>query len=310
MPLDTTDPAIRHLLGQSFALLTAITWAYALVLFKLSGERIPPIPLNLYKNTVGLVLLVLTLAGMALAGTNELEAFREFTLGDVCLLLLSGTIGIAIADTIFFHALNRIGVGLLSVVDCAYSPCVILFAWLMLAEKLTAFHYFGAALIVAGVFVASRHKVPENRTRGQIVFGMFLAAIAVALMAFGIVLAKPVLRDFPLILATTLRMLAGTVFLALFARLGSRWTTNWSVFRPSRSWRYALPGSMLGTYVCMILWVGGFKYTYASIAGVLNQTSVIFASIFAALILKEHFGGRKITALILAVIGVVIVTLA
>jgi drug/metabolite transporter (DMT)-like permease len=299
-----------HLLGQFFALLTAILWACALVLFKVSGERVGPIALNLYKNAVGLTLLGLTVAVELAVGWVTWQQITDWHYGDYMILLLSGVIGIAIADSVFFYALNLIGVGLMSVVDCAYSPLVILFGFLLLCETLTPFHYAGAALIIVGVFVASRHPVPVNRTRRQIVLGMFLGAAAVGMMAFGIVLAKPILEGFPLVLATAVRMFAGTLFLSLTAMLGRNWQRHWTIFKPSRAWRAALPGSILGSYVCMILWVGGFKYTYAAVAGVLNQTSVIFASVLAAIFLKEHFGGRKIAALTFAVIGVMIVMTA
>lgn len=218
-------------------------------------------------------------------------------------------IGIALADTVFFFALNLIGVGLISVVDCAYSPFAILFAYLLLAEKLTVFHYIGAALIVAGVFTTSRHTVPVNRTRGQIALGMLLGAFAVAMMAFGIVMVKPILEGIDVIPATAVRMFAGFVLLSLFALVGPKWKQNWTVFRPAPVWKYAVPASVLGTYLAMIFWVAGFKYTYAAVSAVLNQTSVVFACILAALFLKERFGGRQITALTLALIGVLIVTI-
>lgn len=300
----------HHLLGQTFALLTALMWAFALVLFKKSGERIPPVALNLFKNAVGLVLLILTLAAGALLDERGFAPLFEYRIDDMCLLLLSGFLGIALADTLFLHGLNLIGVGLVSIVDCCYTPSAVFFAWLLLGEALTPFHYAGAALVISGVFIASRHDLPPNRTHAQIAFGMVLAALAIALMAFGIVLAKPVLEDFPVVWATTLRLAAGFGFLALFAFLGKKWREHWRTFIPSRSWRAALPGSILGTYVCLIFWIGGFKYTYASVAAVLNQTSVIFAAILATLVLKEPFGARRGAALVLAVIGVLVVTLA
>ncbi|MCK4343450.1 MAG: DMT family transporter [Phycisphaerae bacterium] len=299
----------HHALGQTYALLTALLWGFALVLFKLAGERVAPVALNLYKNAVGLVLLIVTLVVLIVWEQNGLNMLRQYCLGDVCLLLLSGVIGLALADTIFFHALNLIGVGLISIVDCVYSPFVILFSWILLREQLALVHYGGAGLIVVGVLIASRHRLPASRTRGQIILGMLLAMLAVALMAFGIVITKPILEGSPLIWATALRVAAGVIFLGLFALLGRKWKAHWTIFRPSDIWRIALPASILGTYICMIFWVAGFKYTYASIAGVLNQTSVIFGCVFAALILKEHFGARKVAALVLALIGVVIVTL-
>lgn len=298
----------EHVLGQTFALLAALTWATALVLFKRSGERIPPIALNLFKNFVGLSLLILTLVIMFATGNESLDTLRDLTIGDACLLMLSGILGIALADTLFFFALNLVNVGLISIVDCLYSPFVILFSWLMLQETLTPFHYVGAALIVSGVFLSSRHTVPANRTRGQLILGMFLAAVAIGLMAFGIVFAKPILEEVGLVWATTLRIVAGTVLLGLFALLGRDWKQHWVVFRPSASWRHALPASVLGTYLAMVFWVAGFKYTYASVAGVLNQTSVVFACVLAAIFLKEHFGRRQIIAIALAMGGVVVLT--
>lgn len=300
---------MHHLLGQIFALLAALTWAAALVLFKRSGEHIPPIALNLYKNAVGLVLLVASLVVLLAHDREHAHSTFDLYASEVCLLMLSGIIGIALADTVFFFGLNLIGVGLVSVVDCAYSPFAILFAWLLLREKLTAAHYVGAALIVLGVFLTSRHTVPANRTRGQILLGMFLAGAAVAMMAFGIVVAKPIIEDANVIWATTLRMVAGSVLLALFALLGRQWKDHWRVFRPTHSWRYALPASILGTYLAMIFWVAGFKYTHASVAAVLNQTSVVFACILAAVFLKERFGPRQIAAIALALTGVVVITL-
>jgi len=298
----------NHPLGQTCALLTAVLWAYALVLFKRSGEQITPVALNLFKNVVGMILLGGTLGVALLTGVDSLAAVRGRCFADIAVLLLSGFLGIALADTLLFAALNLIGVGLVSVADCTYAPLTILFSWLLLSEKLTVFHYVGAALVILGVFISSRHARPSHRTRGQIFGGVLLAITAIATMAFGIVLAKPVLEEMSVLWATTLRMSAGLVFLGLFARLGSDWRRHWQVFRPSPVWRSALPASVLGTYVCLLLWIAGFKYTYASVAALLNQTSVVFATVLAALILKEHFGRRQAAALVLAMAGVAVVT--
>jgi drug/metabolite transporter (DMT)-like permease len=298
---------MHHLLGQTFALLAALTWATALVLFKRSGEKFPPIALNLYKNAVGMLLLLATLGWMLASDADNAHRHFDLYASEVVLLMLSGIIGIALADTLFFFGLNLIGVGLVAIVDCAYSPFVIFFASLMLCEKLTAVTYIGAALIVLGVFLTSRHTPPINRTRGQIVLGMFLAGSAVGMMAFGIVIAKPILEEAHVIWASTLRLVAGSVLLAMFALLGPKWKEHWQVFRPSRTWWYALPASVLGTYLAMIFWVAGFKYTHASVAAVLNQTSVVFASVLAAIFLKERFGPRHVVAIALALTGVTII---
>ena len=275
------------------------------MLFKLSGERIPPLALNLFKNAIAIVLLAATLAFLR----QGIGTLLSFPAKDIWLLVLSGFLGIALADTMFFKALNLIGVGLISVVDCLYSPMVIMFSALLLGERLGVSGYVGAALIVGGVSIASRHEPPAGRTRRQLLAGILLGALALAFMTFGIVIAKPSLERFSLVWATMLRVLVGTAVLAVFATLSSQRREHWSAFRPSQVWKWAIPGAVLGTYFAMFFWVAAFKYAKASIAAILSQTSVVFAMILAALVLKESFNRRKAVAVTLALLGVATVWL-
>lgn len=293
---------IPHI-GEICALLAALTWAFALVLFKRSGEQVPPLSLNLFKNTIAIALLAITLAGIG-EGFGSLLGFPA---GDICILSLSGFIGIALADTLIFRALNLIGVGIMSIVDCLYSPLVILFSVLLLGEQLAPWHYLGGVLIVGGVAISSRHEPPPDRTARQVTVGVLLAAAALALMAFGIVIAKPSLDRVSVIWATTLRMVVGTVALALMALAARDRRRQWAVFVPARVWWYAVPAAVIGGYLAMIFWVAGFKWAQASIAGILNQTSVIFAIILATVILKEPFSRRKAVAAALSLAGVALV---
>jgi drug/metabolite transporter (DMT)-like permease len=294
------------LLGEGCALGAAMAWACALVLFKRSGEHVAPLPLNLFKNVVGVILLVVTLVVLQ----DGLSTPMSHPPRELLILAISGIIGIALADTLFFYGLNTIGVGLISVVDCLYSPSVIFFSWLLLGETLTVAHYVGGALIVFAVLIASGHKPPKGKTRGQILMGMLLAGSGIASMGFGIVLAKPVLEEFPLFWATLIRLLAGTLALAVITVALPERKELWSVFRPSRAWRFSVPAAVLGMYLALLLWIAGFKYTLASLAGILNQTSVIFAIILASIFLKEKFTQRKLIAVVLALGGVVLVTLS
>ncbi len=142
------SPAMdTDLKGEICALAAALTWATALVLFKRSGERVPPLPLNLFKNVTALILLVVTLALMG-EGMDEL---RKFAVSDMVILSLSGFLGIAVADTTFFYALNLIGVGLVTIAECLYSPLIILFSILILFESLTVAQIIGKVIILAAV---------------------------------------------------------------------------------------------------------------------------------------------------------------
>lgn len=299
-------PLNSNLVGQICALLTAITWAGAIVCFKHSGERMPPLALNIFKNTVGSILLLLTL----LLYPPCREGLGKLSATDWWVLAGSGILGIAIADTVFFAALNLCGVGLISIVDCAYSPFVLLFAFLMLGETLRLPHYVGGVAILIGILIASRHPLPANRTRAQIFAGVSLGVLSMAMMALAIVWAKPTIEPLPLIPVTTIRMGAGTAALVLYAAASPRRREHLQDLRPARVWWYSAAGAVLGAYLSMMFWLGGYKWTKASIAALLNQTSVIFALILAAIFLHERFTSRKFAAVTMALAGVLVIALA
>ena len=291
------------MVGQTCALSAALSWALALVLFKKSGEQVAPLALNLFKNAIGVVLLGLTLLAMG----EWPHVMRDNEIEDIYILVLSGILGIALADTLLFWSLNLIGVGLLAIVDCAYSPMIIFMAWLLLSREITLAHYIGGGLVMSAVFLSSQHQPLENRTRAQLLGGILLAILALASMAVGIVLAKPLLKYFPLIWATFFRLLVGSLTLALIALSSQQRGAIWAVFKPAAVWKFSIPGAILGAYLSMILWIAGFKYTSEPVAAILNQTSTIFALVLATLVLKEAMTGRKVLAVALAVVGVIVV---
>ena len=117
-------------LGETFALLAALVWAFAVILFKKSGETVHPLALNLFKNALaaGLFLPTMAIFGETLA--------RQAPASDYLLLLLSGALGIGIGDAMFFKSLNCIGAGLWSIVSCLYSPFIISLSMIWLGERL------------------------------------------------------------------------------------------------------------------------------------------------------------------------------
>ena len=274
-----------------------------MILFKKCGERVEPLALNLFKNTVALILLAVTLCFVE----GGYGAVRVYSAGDIGILVLSGFIGITLADTLFFYSLNLVGVGIVAIVNCLYAPFIIFFSWILLSERLALLQYLGAGLILFAVFITSRHAPPENRTRKQVVLGVLIGVLDMGLMAIGIVIAKPVIERTPLIWSTSIRMAGGTLFLALFIAMMPSRKSLLRVFRPSKEWKITLSGSVLGAYVALILWMEGFKDTYASVASILNQTTTIFAIILAAVFLKERFTMRKLISVTLALIGIMMV---
>ena len=83
----------------------------------------------------------------------------------------------------------------------------------------------------------------------------------------------------------------------------------WSVFRPAQSWRFTLPATILGSFLALMFWIAGMKYTHTGIAAILNQTSTIFILVFASIFLREPFTRRRLIAAAAALAGIIMVTL-
>ena len=224
------------------------------------------------------------------------------------LLLLSGALGIGISDTLFFISLNTLGAGRSAIVDCLYSPFVILFSFILLDERLTPWQVVGVVMILSAVLsiLVERHDAIVSRRR--ILFGILWGSLAMVTTALGIVIIKPLLTRSPLLWATEVRMVGGLIVLIIvLAVLPSRLAVIKSIISRQK-WQFTIAGSLLGAYVAMILWLAGMKLTQASTAAALNQTSNIFVFIFAALVLKEKITRVRMIAITLGIVGAYLVT--
>ncbi len=290
-------------LGEILSLTAALAWAIGVILFRKTGDRIPAVALNLFKNAVTVVLLLVTLL---VAGTPLLP---DRPRSDWLLLAGSAWLGISLADTLFFLALEKLGAGLVAIVDTLYSPAVIALSVLFLGERVGLQVLAGACLVVGAILVGTAERPAPGRTRRDVVEGAAIGAVAIVCMAGGIIMVKNVLGGVPVLWAAGVRMFFGFVGL-LPLLLFARWRNDaLAMFRPGRVWAVAIPGSVLGTYVSMTAWLGGFKFTLASVAAVLNQLSTIFIIVLAAIFLGEPMTRRRILAVVMAIGGAVLVTL-
>jgi drug/metabolite transporter (DMT)-like permease len=297
--------------GEIFALAAALTWSVSVILFKAS-EAVTPKAMNLFKNVVALGLFAVTL--LVLYGLDKLPPLDR-TQADWIRLIVSGVLGIAVADTLIFMALRRLGASLLAVVDCAYAPTIVLFSVAVLGEPIGVGFAVGGVLVVGGVLLAVAQRPSElsdkdpAQARRDLQVGAVIGVLGIVAMAAGVVIVKPILEKSDLFEVTAVRLLAGVIAQLAWA-LAFRERETFAVFRERKVWKTLIPGSILGTYVAMIFWLGGFKWAPASVAAVFNQLSSVFTIGLAWLFLKEELSWRRGLGAGLAVCGALVVILA
>jgi len=282
--------------------LTALTWAFAVILFKKSGEKMHPLALNLFKNILAFTLLIPTIY---IAGET---LFRDAPAHDYILLLISGFLGIGIGDTLFFKSLNLLGAGLSSIVACMYSPFIIILSVIFLGDKLTAYQIIGILMILSAVLTATGNNGRHPLSRRDLWLGILFGALANASTAVGVVIIKPLLTNSPLLWATEMRLFSGMVTVAIVLWFHPARQKITQPLMNSRQWLYTFSGSFAGAYLSMIIWLAGMKFTQASIAAALNQTSNIYVFIFATFLLHEPVNLRRIVGILLGVGGAILVT--
>lgn len=289
--------------GEFFALTSALGWALAVILMRRVGETLPAFELNLFKNSFGMLLLIPTIVlfgGSGLPGYSMIELIVVF---------LSGVIGIAVADTWYLRALNLMGAGRTAIVASLFSPFVILLSTVFLGERMVLWQWFGVFLVIAGVLLVTWRVNHSSIEAVDIKKGAIFGVAAIFTMALGIVMVKEILEARPLLWTMQLRLGGGVAGMLLYMFIRGQWQSVKANFKKPQPWLRIINASFLAAYLCLILWLAGYKLIDASVASILNETNVVFIILLAWLMLGEAITWRKAAGIALTVGGVLIMVL-
>ncbi|OKH43066.1 EamA family transporter [Calothrix sp. HK-06] len=286
--------------GEIAALVAAVLWAFASVVYGRVGAHIPPLHLNLIKGIIAIVLLLITIVA-----TGKLSLVIAPI--PLCLLLLSGVIGIGLGDTAFLAGINSLGARRLLLLETLAPPMTAVFALIFLQERLNASAWCGVLLTILGVawVISERTEKEINSSlplRG-VVFGL-LAAVA---NASGAVLSRAALVNTNInpLWAALIRLGAATLFLLpLIVWQQDKYKT--SILSYSKQWRVVAAtcfAAFCGTYLGIWLQQTAIKLAPVGIASTLLQTSPIFI-LPLALWTGEMVSIRAVIGVIIAIAGI------
>jgi drug/metabolite transporter (DMT)-like permease len=288
--------------GEIFALTSALTWALAVILLRRSGETLPAFELNLFKNCLGLLLMIPTVfifTGLQLPGYSTTELLIVFA---------SGLIGIALADTWYLQALNLMGASRTGIVASLFSPFVILLSTVFLGERMVAWQWTGFLMVISGVLLVTWRVNRSEIDTDDVKKGAILGVAAMLMMAIGIVMVKDILETRPFLWTVELRLAGGVAGMLVFMLAGNRWQSVKRNFRQPQPWGTVITASFLAAYLSLLLWLAGYKLIDASVASVLNETNGAFIILLAWLMLGEKISRRKLAGLSLTLGGVLVMT--
>ena len=282
-------------IGIVAALGSAASWALGAVLFKKLGDQLSSAGMALVKSFFSAALLGVVL--LMVGGFEKMS--REALLW----LALSGALGIAAGDTLFFAALKRLSPTTLIVFLTSGQILTVLLAVLFLGETPTPRAWAGIGLVIVGITVALWSNVSGDKQASQRK-GLLLGALSVLCMSFSMVMAKKGLGEVSAMQALFVRMLAAGTGLLLLSMVQS-WSADW--LTPFKN--TGLLGQFFAS-VCVITF-GGFwlsllavKHLDVSVANTLNSVEPLFVLPLAACFLKEKVKPAAWTGAVVAVAGI------
>ncbi|MGD9009067.1 MAG: DMT family transporter [Desulfobacteraceae bacterium] len=286
------------MIGITAALGSAASWAAGSFLFKRIGDKVSPFGMTLVKGVIGIAFLI---AALALVSSTAIETEALLYLG------LSGILGIAVADTLFFAALRDLGPVALVVFFMMGQIVTALMALVWLGEMPSFRSWVGIWVTLAGVGAVLWPKLGSNASlKRSGMRGVILGSVSILCMSASTIVAKPALESVSTIMATLIRMIAGTVSILCFGLATNR-IGQWLL--PMRNMR------LIGRFVFSVAVVtfGGFwlslvaiKYLDVAIASTLGATEPLFVIPLALLFFNERISMLESFGAICASVGIML----
>ncbi|MBM5816307.1 MAG: DMT family transporter [Cyanobacteria bacterium K_Offshore_surface_m2_239] len=282
------------------ALLAALCWTVATLLWRRLPSAWTAQQLNLRKTLLAFLLQLPLLALVRWPPAFQGEA--------LWLLALSGVVGIAWGDSLFFGALRRLGTRRSLTLSAGGPALTALVGLVTLGERPRVAQWLGIGLISLSVVVVTRQRsadasASERAAPATVPWaGLGLALAAMACGSAGALLARMALRsgEVPALVAATVRLgAASLILLPVGARLRLRlarrplsplpssraWPLPWPLASLSslERWRTVLVATLLGTSLGIMLQQLALKGLSGGLAVALLSTSPVLALPFARL---------------------------
>ncbi|NJE48692.1 DMT family transporter [Thermococcus sp. 9N3] len=283
------------ILGVLLALASAFSWASSTILVRVGLRRLSPIGANIFRLYVASTLFLLIFAL-----TGNLSVFKLPT-RLLILAFISAQFGFVIGDYFYFNALKRMGVSRTVPITSTYPLWAILWAILFLGRTVKPHVIIGAVLVVLAIIIVKRAEEEEHADR----LGFIFAFIAPISWSVAITIMDYLTKSIPSLQLAGVRMVFAALGVSVFLpRYGEE------VRRISRREALVLVGAaVLGLILGQYLFVYSVSLVGSPIAAPVSAINPIIASLLAVLLLKEKPNARIFEGLILAVLGVILISI-
>ncbi len=293
------------MLGQLFALLTAVCWAQNSVSYSIAGKRVT-------SRTVTHIRLWIALPAVF--------AVHYFFLGTILppvtfnyqflMLAASGFIGFFIADVFIFHGFVLIGPGRTLLV-LTLSPIIsAIISFLTLGESLGFIQTIGMLVTIFGILLVVYFENISSGIARHELKGFIYAAAGALAQAAAMVMSKIGLgNDVHPVSANVIRISAGLAGLVIFAALKGEFFNDFKKMKDRKALLLIFFAALIGPVLGIIMTLYALQLAPVGIVTTLTQISPILLLPVEAVFFKRRISFPILSGTFIAVSGAVILFL-
>ena len=286
------------MLGETFALASAIAWGISGTMLKMVAPRFGAVYIVAVRSVTSLLFALVVAAAVGIV--DSLGTLAMFT---VILLIASGSAAI-VGHVSFVKALS---IDQISRVFPTTNGLYIMFSVvgtiIISNESVTWRTVGGGLLVLGGIYMLSvrRQQEATRQTEGSFkLLALVLSAVTGLTWAVSVIVQNDIVEHTNPILANAIRhaaiMVIGLTMVGLSANRG--------VQQGSRRDYTIMFGSGLAGGVSSLLFMSALKWSSPATVVVLNSTSPLFAVPMAFLLLHERMTGKLLLGTVTSVAGV------
>ncbi|HKJ41188.1 MAG TPA: DMT family transporter, partial [Sunxiuqinia sp.] len=223
-------------LGESAALLTAVFWTVTSMAFESAGKKVGSLAVNLIR-----LVLAFGVYAIYMQLVRGLWFPFDATTEQWLWLSLSGLVGFVIGDLLLFQAFVVVGARISMLIMSMTPPFTAFISYFVLGEVLSPMNWFGMVITLSGISMvilkreapamSGGQKLRRRLTSTYSIPGVLLALGGALGQATGLVLSKKGMGSYNAFAASQIRVLAGTVGLAILFLIMRRYHRVWAALK-------------------------------------------------------------------------------
>ncbi|WP_048148616.1 DMT family transporter [Palaeococcus ferrophilus] len=282
--------------GILYALTSALGWGTASVLIKMGMKNRKAVTANIVRlYFVALLYIGVIILGGRVGDVTSLSA-RQLTIA-----FISAQFGFVIGDYFYFNALRIAGVSRTVPITSSYPLWAILWAYLFLGRSVTLNVIIGALLVFSAILIVRRAEEREH-IEGK---GFVFALLAPISWSLAITLLDYLSSSIDVFTLAAIRMIFAAVGVSVFL---PRYAGDLKSLTLRELLILASAG-ILGLFIGQYAFVAAVSTIGSQIATPVTAINPIVSSTLAIIVLKEPPNSRILLGLILAVAGIVVISL-